>query len=272
MISVSAFAYAQARLQARYGARPSEAVWEGLHALAELPAWLEQARATALRHWLTSISVTTPPHEIECLLHTHLRDTTGEVAHWVPSGWHAAVRWTEILQDLPALAHLLRGEAAYPWMRAEQNLRAVAEAEPALRWRVLAQGPWAALATRRAEGVLLDFWLAEWQRRWRATRVERSALEQLVALLRSSRTAFLRLDGARTAAARRALEARLAVLFRRGFSGPLAVFAWLLLATLELERLRGELVSRVLFSPADVPATVPDVALPASSLALTEAR
>ena len=62
-MSAGAFtcAYAQARLQARLGARPGEAVWDMLHALLELPALLEQARTTSLRHWITNVAATTAP-------------------------------------------------------------------------------------------------------------------------------------------------------------------------------------------------------------------
>lgn len=247
MTFVSPFAYAQARLQARFGQRPNAAVWERLHALGELPAWLEQARATALEEWVAAISATTPAHEIERLLRARLRDTIEEVARWVPSGWRAAVSWAGVVSGLPALAHLLRGETAYAWMREEPLLRAVADVEPGLRARVLAQGPWAALAAPHpAAATLFEVWLAEWRRR-HPGRSDRPAFDELTALLQMHRTAFLRLPTGPGDDARRALEARLERLFHRAFLSPVAVFAWLLLAALEFERVRCELLTRALF-------------------------
>jgi hypothetical protein len=46
---------------------------------------------------------------------------------------------------------------------------------------------------------------------------------------------------------RRALEARLTLLFRRAMLDPAAAFVFLALAALDLERLRGELVRRAAF-------------------------
>lgn len=250
MTPVSAFAYAQARIQARYGQRPNEAVWEMLHALAELPAWLEQARASALRHWIANIGPATPPHEAERLLRTHLRALIEEVSRWVPPPWRAAVRWTAILPDLPAAAYLLRGEAAHDWMREDPNLRALANAEPGLRRRVLAQGPWAALGAARADSPVAC-WLEEWRRRWPGVRGQHAALEQLVKLVRAHRLAFGQGEAAGAWAARRAFTSSLEALLRRAFLSPVAVFAWLLLVALELERLRAELLTRALFPPGE---------------------
>jgi hypothetical protein len=246
---VSPFAYAQARLQARLGARPSVAVWERLCAFGGLAAWLEQARATPLRHWLASVSAATPPHEIERLLRAHFRRVIAEVARWVPPRWRAAVRWLEIVPDLPALAHLLRGEAAHDWMREEPVLRAVAEAEPSLRARALARGPWADLAAGRPdEGGLFVRWVEGWHARRPDGRHEHALLAELTAALRAHRDAFPRLATTQTESARLALEARLVHIFRRSLLAPAAAFAWLLLAALEFERVRGELLVRALFS------------------------
>lgn len=251
MNPVSAFAYAQARLQARLGARPAETDWDRLHALDSLPAWLEQARATPLRHWLTNLGSTTPPHEIERLLRAHFRRLTDDVARWLPPPWRPAVRWIEIVPDLPALAHLLRGEPAHDWMHEEPALRAVAESEPALRARALARGSWAALAAARpGAGTLFDSWLAEWRRRQPDDRRARVRFGRLTGVLQAHREAFLRLAPAQSDTARRALEARLAHLFRRAFLTSAAAVAWLLLAALELERVRGALLTRALFPPA----------------------
>jgi hypothetical protein len=252
MKPVSALAYTQARLQARLGMRPGEVVWDTLHGLVELPALLEQVRATSLRHWITNVSATTAPHEIERLLRARLRVQIVEAASWLPSPWRAAVLWTQLLIDLPALAYLLRGEPAYGWMRDEPALQELATVEPSLRERALAQGPLAAFAGRAADETLLTRWLSEWQRCWPRTR-ERTVLTALITTVQAHRAALAtNLHDPTAWTARRALETRVVHIFRRAFLSPVAVFAWLLLAALEAERLRAELVARSHFPPVAV--------------------
>jgi len=247
-----ALAYAQARLQARLGMRPGEVVWDMLHSLVELPALLEQVRATSLRHWITNISVTTAPHEIERLLRARLRTQIVEAAGWLPGSWRAAVLWTQVLIDLPALAYLLRGEPAYGWMRDEPGLHDLTTVEPSLRERALAQGPLAVFAGRAVDETLLARWLSEWRRRWPHTH-ERAALTGLITAVQAHRAAFAAsLHDPTTWVARRALETRVLHIFRRAFLSPVAVFAWLLLAALEAERLRAELAARSHFPPVAV--------------------
>lgn len=253
MNPVSPFAYAQARLQARLGARPGAVVWDRLHALVGLSAWLEQARATPLGHWLASVSPASPPHEIERLLRAHYHRLIDDVARWMPSSWRPAVQWTGIVPDLPALVYLLRGGAAYDWMREEPALRTVAEAVPELRVRALAQGSWADLAAGwREESSLFATWVEAWYRRLPDDRRGRASIEALVAVLRSHRDVFARLAPAQAESARDALARQLVRSFRRGFLAPMAAFAWLLLAALEFERVRGELLTRALFAPEPV--------------------
>lgn len=241
------FAYAQARIQSRYGQRPAPAAWEVLAAIVELPALLGQMRAGALRHWVVNIAPVTPPHEIERLLRARLCTLIGELERWVPDAWRAAVAWTAALVDLPALAHLLRGGVAHAWMQEEPGLRVLAAAEPAQRARLLAQGPLAALAT--GPGTTLgERWLAEWRRRWPPlARRERVALEALVSRVQAHARAFA--AGPDGDGARRTLVAQLVPVFRAGFLTPVAAFAWLLFVALEGERVRAAVVTRAHFAP-----------------------
>lgn len=246
---MSDFAYAQARLQSRYGERVGEGAWQSLYSLIGLDAWLEQARATALRRWLVSITPTTGVHDIERLLRTRMRDTVAGVALWAPAAWRPAVQWTGMLIDLPAVAGLLEGQAAPGWMLADPRYRALAVAEPAVRVRLLAQGPLAPLATALASkrgssgSGWRRWWVDEWRQRFphREPQLERLARDLDVHVQRMTDTAT---DGW---AARRELAERAGHLFRRGFLTPLAVFAFLLLQALEFERVRAEILKRALF-------------------------
>lgn len=252
MIRPSPLAYAQARLQARYGARATESVWQPLLATAEFRPFLEQARATPLRAWVTNVSPISPLHEVERLLRVELARRSDEVARWLRPGFHAAIDWTKRLVDLPAVAHLLGGGAALPWMLDDEQLRPIAAADPPARATVLAQSALAPLA--RGAGDLAERWLREWQRRLpRLARDARRRLARLVDTVQAHRAAFAPPLGeplpARAAwELRRQLERRVVGHFRAGFLEATAVFAYLLLQALEFERLRGELVSRLLFA------------------------
>lgn len=252
------FAYAQARMQARHGQRPGDRVFESLAAVSAFRHYLEQAHATALEPWVANVSSVSPPHEVERLLRASLRARIAEVASWAPESWRAAVNWTRVLPDLPALEHLLRGEAPFPWMFDEDDLRSLAAAEPEMRRALLERGVHASRATGARAQSLLERWLAEWRRRLPATgRHEARRLEQLVVLVRAHRAAFapapLSAPPSPRAAweARRQLEAKAVRHFRRAFMEPAALFAHLLLVALEFERLRAALVSRRLFSAED---------------------
>ena len=253
MIRPSPLAYAQARLQARYGARAPESVWQPLVATAEFRPFLEQARATPLRAWVTNVSPISPLHDMERLLRLELARRTDEIARWLPKEFQAAVDWTQRLIDLPAVDHLLKGAAALPWMLEEEHLKPIAAAEPETRATILAHGALAPLA--RGAGDLAAAWLLEWQRRLpRLARGARRRLDGLIDTVRAHRAAFAPPPVEEPALARaawelrRQLERRAVRHFRAGFLEATAVFAYLLLQALEFERVRGELVSRLLFA------------------------
>ena len=245
-----AFAYAQARLQARFGEQPGAGVWDSLQTLVELPALLEQIRLTSLRHWIVNISVSTPAHEMERLLRRRLRALVDEVANWLPAEWRAAVRWTEILPDLPALAHLLQGGEARSWMADETALQELARLEPALRARAVLQSRFAPLLPFTDGETLGMRWLAEWRRRWPdGSKSERAALEQLVARTQAHVGQFAVDRSTSGWAARKHFQAEVTFLFRRRALTAAAAFAWLLLAALEVERVRAAIIERAHFAP-----------------------
>jgi hypothetical protein len=247
-------AYAQARMQARFGARPPEATWQALSAITAFRGFLEQARATALQSWLHNLSPIATRDDIERLLRVNLCARIEEVARWLPPAQRPALRWTGILVDLPAIAHLLRGGEPQAWMRDEPALKSLAAVDAAQRAATLAQGDTAPLMRVAKEDSLPDRWLGEWRRRLpRLPARERDHLERLVRLVRAllAQSAARSVDGQwahDSAEPRRALEARLAFEFRRRFLEPAAAYACLLLAASEFTRIRGALLGRLVFA------------------------
>lgn len=92
-----------------------------------------------------------------------------------------------------------------------------------------------------------------WRSRWPEGEDD-PGLEDLARLFRSHLGQFRRGELHDATALRRAFEARLLARFRRQPVQPAAAFAWLALAALDLERLRGEIERRIAFPEARIAA------------------
>lgn len=221
--------YAQARMQARHGARPDEALWQRLSAQSSLAGYLGAARATALAAHLIGIGDRADLHAIERALRLRWRETVTELAGWLPREWQAAVRWCAVLIDLPALAWLSAGGAPQRWMQQDPVLAAHLAASAAL-------GPVGRAA-----------WHEAWRQRWPdGAREDVDALARLAAAVERHLAAFVQLPPGAAFDARRALVHEAERGFRRLAFRPVVAFAYLLLVALDLERLRADLVVRAL--------------------------
>ncbi len=244
--------YVQAQLQARHGDRLAETDWHALEAAQTVDAFLERSRATSLRRFTEQVNAVMNTHAIERVLRGAWRAYVNEVAGWLPAEWRPAVSWTALLPDLPAMDALLEGEAP-AWTRQDPALALFMETDPALRFAALQASPFAPLLPAEGKSVPLA---AHWARHWRALWPKQSTADQraLNALARALKTYVQRLAqaGAEQTSAndRRELEKAAAHLFRRHGASPTAVFSHLMLVALDLERLRGGIVRRRLFEPA----------------------
>ena len=241
--------YAHARLSARYGNRPDELAWRRIEHVRALPALLDAVRASALSVWLGGIGAHSTPHEIERVLRGHWRDLVAEVTAWMPEAWQPAVRWCALLVDLPLLQHLARGGAVPPWLRDDPIHGRLAEREPAGSGAVPADKALAPLAAAWIEPDRIgSLWLAEWRRRIPAShRADDAIMDETGRALGAHFAAFRDRTVRDGWPLRRALQARLSLLFRRAVIDPSAAFIFLALSALDLERLRGEILRRVLF-------------------------
>jgi hypothetical protein len=119
MIEAAGFDYAQARLQARHGMRPSEAGWSAIDGAVTLGQFVENIRATALASSLDFFRPTTSAHEAEQALRSAWRRSVFEAARWTPGAWRSAVRWLASATELSVLTHLLRGEPLPSWLKSD---------------------------------------------------------------------------------------------------------------------------------------------------------
>ncbi len=216
--------YAQARLQARYGAHPVEAQWRQLAVHRDVAAYLAAARAMPFATWLAGIEDSAGPHEIERALRRLWRKAVAEVARWLPAEWGPATHWVASLIDLPAFAHRERGAAPPKGLELDDRL--------------------APLAGGKAN---LEQWQAHWAHLWPQDRdADRGELLQLCAQLRQHLADFAQCDAGAAWEVRRALRSRTAYAFRRAALQPVAGLLFLLLLALDLERLRADLMLRAL--------------------------
>jgi hypothetical protein len=249
MSSVSDFAYAQARLQACYGRRPDESTWRQLASVRELAPFLERAHDTALRPWVAGIGASSSVHEIETGLRNLMRVTIRETAGWVPLPWRPMVLWTAQLPDLPVLAHLVRGEQALEWMTGDPRLKPYLVGAAEVHHERLLRRPAASPRERDDALGMLGSWFEQWRSLWPPVpERDRKLLEKLVAMVRSHLAAFARLAPTNAWEARRAMVRRLRFMFRRCAFTAAAVIVYLLLAALDLERLRAEVVERLIYA------------------------
>jgi hypothetical protein len=248
-LAAGSLEYAHARLSARYGDRPDELAWRRIEHVRALPALLDAARASALSLWMGGIGSHSTPHEIERVLRGHWRDLVAEVTAWMPEAWQPAVRWCAVLVDLPLLQHLARGGAVPPWMHDDAAYGDLADRDAAgfgAAPAVKALSPLAAAWTDPDR--IGPLWLAEWRRRIPASqRADNATLDEAGRALSAHLAAFRDRTVRDGWPLRRALQARLSLLFRRAIVDPSAAFIFLALAALDLERLRGEILRRVIF-------------------------
>ena len=251
MNQVASFAYAQARLQARHGARPNAATWRRLEGVSDLLHFLQVARATGLRYWVLHFSARTDIHAMELSLRQQFRYYIADVASWQPVAWRKSILWLQQLLDLPGLQHLLMGERAPAWMRDDPVLRPFATDNLRARLEALQDSDFVPLVQTWQAGLpLLDGWRERWRALW--PQISSTAAAPMVRLeahlqrhLRS-----LREGGGieRSQQACEQLARELTYEFRRYTHQPAAALMHIVLVALDLERLRAALVRRSLFA------------------------
>ena len=242
--------YTQTRLQARHAQRPDERTWRQLQAQKELASYLQTARQTVLRPWVISLHAQDSHRTIETTLRQQYRDYIDDVASWQPYNWQKSVIWLKYAIDLPALQYLLSGTAALGWMYDDPQLKSFTSNNIEQRLLRLQQSQYRPIVEAWQAGEsLLGGWLNEWQKLWPSDHSSNtSAIKQLVGTLHKHVRRFQELNAEQAWEARKQLTFELTYEFRRHAYRPMATYVHLLLVALDLERLRGALVYRCLFS------------------------
>lgn len=247
--------YAHARTSARLAQRPGDRLVQQLRACRSVAAQLEAVRASPAAPYVSGVEGAGSIDSIEAAFRQQFRLRVTELADWSPDGWKPAIRFVATLLDLPALLQLSGSATPAAWLHSDPMLAPLARPDPLERRIGIAAGhPWlrtAFEATARASThpARLHPTLQAWLRRWRAlwpacTADERANLDQLVRILERHVLQFGTVAVEDAGAARLALAAQVGSLMRHTATEPAALFAWLALLAIDLERLRGEFVTR----------------------------
>jgi hypothetical protein len=249
------YAYSQARLQARYGARPSSADWSLVAATGDLGALLLVLRGSSLGHWTVSLGDRPRVHEIERRLREQWLCDVDEVAGWQPGPWRDGVHWLRWIVYLPALQKIARGGRPPTWMRVEPVLAHIVAREPRDRSSALQGTALAPLAAGFGEPAdTVGAWTRRWRQLWPSQQAARRPLELLLREAARTRYRLSELPAAtRSNEDLKRLERRLELAFRRNPLSPTAAAAYLGLLALDMRRIRGALATRALQNEGAVP-------------------
>lgn len=244
MIGGCRFAYAQARLQARYAELPTEADWRRISSARTLSGWVEEARSGALKRWVKGFSAQSDSHDIERGVRAQFTETVEQVAGYLPKPWHDAVSWCAWLPLLGLFDHLRAGGALPDWVARDPRLALLLDEDGGLDPAALAS---------QGVGSLLDddasaAWLAQWRRSWpRCKPAYLDAVDALALRCQAHLRDFLETPPDKAWTLRQELRERLRFEFHLYLLQPASAFIFLAVVALDLERLRRALLDRALF-------------------------
>ncbi len=246
-MAAAEFAYAQARIEARHGARLTDADWKALESAQSLSRYLERARSTSLERFLSQIAPDMSVHAIERVLRREAALYVEEIAAWAPRRWRPAVAWLSALPLLPLVEGLRDGALPPSWIGEDAMLGPLASgaADPrhptvaALSRLVEADGAQAGTGRR---------WLRRWRTLWPqgdAAGVDLARLAGQTLRALGSAGAVQETTGGQSF--RRNLTGLLTRFFRSHGASPVALVCHAGLVLIDAERLRGGLARRSLF-------------------------
>ena len=248
MAGLTALAYAQTRIQSRYGGRADAGVWLKLHNIQDLGSYLQTAQQTALRPWVLGLSSTYNSHDIEQALRQKYRQHVDEVANWMPTKWHRPLQWIKRLADLPTLQYLLAGGEALEWMKSDPEISDFTVDDIQLRVQLIrAAGNEALVDSWQQHGSILSGWLSQWNSIHPESMYHDRGLKPLEKLLQQQMQLETTQQVIALPSDYEIILDRLRLIFRRYAFQPAAVCAYLVIVAIDLHRVRSDLMQRLFF-------------------------
>jgi hypothetical protein len=251
MIVIPGTAYAQARIQSRYGRRADAGVWLKLHNIHDLGSYLQAAQQMPLRHWVLGLGLGHSSHEIELTLRHKYRSHVDEVANWMPIEWKQSLRWIKRLVDLPVLQYLVEGGEPLAWMRSDPEIANFIADDPRLCLQAIRQaGNGVMVDSWQKNGSILKGWLSQWNDLRPESGLQNQGIERLERLLHEQMQAQSKHQQGTPATDYDIISERLRLIYRRYAFLPAAVFAYLAMVAVDIHRLRNDLMQRLYFQQA----------------------
>ena len=248
MIVIPGAAYAQARIQSRYGRRAEADVWFKLHNIHDLGSYLQTAQQMPLRHWVLGLDLDQSSHQIELTLRQKYRSHVDEVASWMPRDWKKSLRWIKRLVDLPVLQYLVDGGEPLVWMHADPEIARFITDDPRSRLQAIQQADNGIMVDSwQQSGSILTGWSTQWDALRPASRLQNQGIELLERLLHDHMKMQSKHQEATPPTEYEHITERLRLVYRRYAFLPAAVFAYLAMVAVDIHRLRNDLMQRLYF-------------------------
>jgi hypothetical protein len=140
MSTVPRLGYVQARVQARYAARPGPATWASLAQVQEFGRYLQQADAAGFSRWTEKLGINSSSHAVEVSLREGFRQSVHEVADWMPGEWRDATNWFALLVDLEPMRLIMSRELLPGWIHNDPFLKGLVDSSAEWPLNILARG------------------------------------------------------------------------------------------------------------------------------------
>jgi hypothetical protein len=169
MTESAAYAYMQARIQARHGDRLMRDQWRQLDTCRDLGRFLQIARVGALGQWTQHFTAQEDPAQWEMSLRSDWRANLSQLTDWLPDRWRPAMHFLQSLPALPAIAHLLNGEPPTAWMSTDPFLMQFDLADAETFRASVQSSDRSALMEYWNQEHPAESWLNAWRTTWPAT-------------------------------------------------------------------------------------------------------
>ena len=243
----SGMAYAQVRVQSRFGDRADAGLWLKLQNIHDLGSYLQAAQQSPLHPWVLGLGSNLGSDDIELALRQKFRRHVDEVAGWMPTEWRKSIKWIKRLADLPVLQYLIEGGEPLDWMRSDPEIKAFTADDPLVRQHAMQQaGNQMLVESWQQQGSLLAGWVSQWNHLRPGADHSEKGLRALQKLLELQIENQLRRDSAAPADYEELLD-RLRFILRRYAFQPAAVCAYLAIAAVDCHRIRSDLMQRLHF-------------------------
>lgn len=221
---------------ARHSQRPGREQWQELELARSLDAFLQMARQSSLADWIKHFESSDESVAWERSLRADWQQYLSQLVSWTPSRWKASLAWAGVLPFLPAIARVLHRQPPPEWTKAEEFFRGMSLHDSEAFRSELASGPWAPLLVHWEDNSPLSAWRLAWQACW--PKKHQGTLSAL-----GPGWQLLDQPGDQ---AREELEGFLVRVLRTQQATVLPALAHLGLLSLDLGRLRGNLLRRQL--------------------------